>query len=89
VILGGSAIWWGIVEFPVVWRESSTERIADRIIAGEPFKAEILTRQFPLIASIETSAYCRPAALRSAAIIQLRMVEAAPPQMTGDTTVSN
>ena len=77
VIVGCVAVWWGIVEFPVFWRESSTERIAGHIVAGAPFKAEILTRQLPIMNSIERSAYCRPAALRSAAIIQLRMVEAA------------
>src|ERR1035437_3903294 len=79
VIVGCVAVWWGIVEFPVFWQESSTERIADRIIAGDPFKVEVLARQLPIINSIERSAYCRPAALRSAAIIQLRMVEAATP----------
>lgn len=77
IILGCIAVWWGIVEFPVFWRESSAESIADRIIAGDPFKVEILGRQLPIINSIETSAYCRPAAIRSVAIIQLRMVEAA------------
>ena len=47
IILGGIAVWWGIVGFPGFWRESSAERIAGRIIAGEPFKVEVLTRQFP------------------------------------------
>jgi hypothetical protein len=75
VILGCIAVWWGIVELPVFWQESSTERIANRIIAGDPFKAEILARQLPIIDSIKRSAYCRPAALRSAAIIQVRMLE--------------
>jgi hypothetical protein len=77
VVVGCVAVWWGVVEFPVFWQESSAERIADRIIAGAPFKAEILARQFPVLNSIERSAYCRPAALRSAAIIRLRLVEAA------------
>jgi hypothetical protein len=77
LILGCIAVWWGIVGFSVFWQESSTERIASRIIAGDPFKIEILAQQTPIIDSIERSAYCRPAALRSAAIIQLRMVEAA------------
>jgi hypothetical protein len=85
VILGGSAIWWGIVGFPVFWQDSSTERIANQVIAGDPFKIEILARQLPIMDSIEKSAYCRPAALRSAAIIQLRMVEAtAPPDEHSD-----
>jgi hypothetical protein len=77
VVVGCIGVWWGVIEFPVFWQESSTERIADRIIAGAPFKAEILARQFPIVNSIEKSADCRPAALRSAAIIQLRVVEAA------------
>jgi len=79
VIFGCIAVWWGIVEFPVFWQESSTERIAARIIAGDPFKVETLARQLPIIANIERSAYCRPAALRSAAIFRLRMVEAGAP----------
>jgi hypothetical protein len=77
VIFGCVAIWWGVVEFPVFWRESSTERIANQIIGGAPFKSEILGRQFPFIDGIETSAYCRPVTLRSAAIIRLRMAEIA------------
>jgi hypothetical protein len=77
-IIGCIGVWWGIVGFPVFWRESSTGRIADRIIAGDPFKTEILARQLPIIDiidSIQRAAYCRPGSLRSAAIIQLRMVE--------------
>ena len=50
-------------------------RIARQIIAGDPFKVETLAQQLPIIDSIKSSAYCRPAALRSAAIIQLRMLE--------------
>jgi hypothetical protein len=76
-ILGCIAVWWGIVEFPVFWRESSAESIADRIIAGDPFRVELLGRQLPMINSIETSAYCRPAALRSAAIVRLRIADEA------------
>jgi len=76
-ILGCIAVWWGIIGFSVFWQQSSTGRIANRIIAGDPFKVEILARQLPIIDSIESSVYCRPAALQSAAIIRLRMVEAA------------
>ena len=77
VILGCIAVWWGIVGFPVFWQDSSIERIATQIIAGDPFKVETLAQQLPIIDSIKRSAYCRPAALRSAAIIQLRMLEVA------------
>lgn len=74
-ILGCIAIWWGIVGFHLFWQVSSTERIASRIIAGDPFKVEILAQQLPIISSIERSVYCLPAALRSAVIIRLRIVE--------------
>src|SRR5215469_868136 len=77
VFLGCFAVWWGIVGLPLYWQDSSIERIATQIIAGDPFKAETLAQQVPTIDSIEKSAYCRPAALRSAAIIQLRMAEVA------------
>ena len=76
VILGCIAVWWGIVGFTVFWRDSSIEQMATRIIAGDTFKIETLTQQLPTIDSLKRSAYCHPAALRSAAIIQLRMVEA-------------
>jgi hypothetical protein len=77
VILGCIAVWWGIIGFPIFWQDSSIERIATQIIAGNPFKVETLTQQLPIIDSIKSSAYCRPAALRSATIIQLRMLEVA------------
>lgn len=79
VILGCIAVWWGLFVFPIFWDESSIERIANQIIAGDLFKVSILARQFPTMASIERSAYCRPSAVRSAAIIQLRMLEGAAP----------
>jgi hypothetical protein len=77
VIMACIAVWWGIIGFPVFWRDSSIERIATQIIAGDPFKVETLSQQLPIIDSIKSSAYCRPAAVRSAAIIQLRMLEVA------------
>lgn len=79
VVLGCIAVGWGLFVFPIFWDESSIERIANQIIAGDQFKMSILARQFPIMASIERSAYCRPSAVRSAAIIQLHMVEGAAP----------
>ena len=76
IILGCIGVAWGIVEIPVFWQDSSIERIATRIIAGDTFKVETLAQQLPITASIK-SASCRPAALRSAAIIELRMMEIA------------
>jgi hypothetical protein len=77
IILGCTAVAWGIVGIPVFWQDSSIERIATQIIAGDTFKIDTLAQQIPIIESIKKSAYCRPAALRSAAIIQLRMTEVA------------
>jgi hypothetical protein len=81
-IIGGIATWWGIVGFSVFWQQSSVERMANQIIAGQPFRGAALTQRLPVIETIERAAWCRPAALRGAAIIRLRMVEAA--ASTGD-----
>jgi hypothetical protein len=80
VILGCAAVLWGFIVFPAFRQESSIERIASSVIAGDRFKSEILARQLPIIDSIQKSGYCRPSALRSAAVIRLRMVEAATSQ---------
>ncbi len=77
IILGCCAVWWGSVVFPRFWRESSVERIASNIIAGEQYKTELLTRQIPSIDRINGAAYCRPAGLRSAAFFELRLFEVA------------
>ena len=58
-------------------KNSSIEQVATQIIAGEPFKSETLAELHPSLDSIKASAYCRPAALRSTAIIELRMQEVA------------
>jgi hypothetical protein len=75
VVLGCFAVWWGITGLQLYWRDSSIERIATHIIAGEKYKMETLAQQLPMLDRIEKSAYCRPEALRSAAIIRLRMLE--------------
>jgi hypothetical protein len=77
IVFGCFAVWWGIIELPIVWRQSSVERIAKEIIAGEAFRNATLANQLPIIDSIQRSTYCRSTALRSAVIIQLRMFEMA------------
>jgi hypothetical protein len=79
ILFGCIAIWWGILEFPLFWQEASLKPIAERIIAGDPFKPDVLAQQLPTIDSIKNATYCRPAGLRNAAVIQLRMMEAAAP----------
>ena len=67
----------------------SLEFIAQKIIAGESFKSSVLERQASIIASIETSQYCRPSAMRSAAIVQLSIVAAASSARDGNRTDEN
>src|SRR5271169_3023887 len=71
------SIVWGLSACPIFWHDSPIERIAARIIAGDPFRPEILAQQTSAIDSIRNSNYCQPNAIRSAAIIELRRVEAA------------
>jgi hypothetical protein len=86
VLLGCTAIGWGIIEFPVFWQESPTERVANRIVAGEPFKAAILIKQLSIAEGAGESNYCRPRALRSAAIIRLRLIEEQSPETSPSLT---
>jgi hypothetical protein len=75
VIVGFIAVCWGLVEFPIFWRESSIERIAGQVIAGDPLKVAVLERQLPIVKAIEMLANCHPVPLRSAAIIRHRLEE--------------
>jgi hypothetical protein len=76
-MLGCFAVWWAINAFPIFWQDFSIERITTQIIAGDQFKSETLAAQGSALDNIEHAGYCRPAALRSAAIIKLRMFEVA------------
>jgi hypothetical protein len=72
-----SALAWAIVVFPTFWLQAPIIRISGRIVAGEPFKTEALADVMPVVGEAETATLCRPAALRSAAIIRLRLAEQA------------
>jgi hypothetical protein len=73
--LGFAAVRWGMVTLPIYWRQSPLEWMARGIAAGEPFKMEALIGQVPAIEGAEQATFCRPIALRSAAIISLRIAE--------------
>jgi hypothetical protein len=73
--IGCVGLVWGAVEAAAFWRDSTLERMATQIIAGHEFKNETLSRQLPAIEKIASSGLCRPAAVRSAAIIRLRLFE--------------
>ena len=76
-IFGCVGIWWGVAVLPVFWHQNSAERVAQRVIAGDSFKPEVLSEQTAALARSEKVDFCRPAALQSAAIIQLRIAERA------------
>jgi len=78
LVFAGLALWWGTIVLPEFWQQSSAERVAKRIIAGDPFKPETLSLPLLAVTSSENHALCRPMALQSAAIIQLRITETAP-----------
>lgn len=77
IALGCAAITWGLIVFPIFWRQSTIERIARRVINGDPFKTETLVELIPALEGIEGAEYCRPAALQSAAVIRLRLHDVA------------
>lgn len=75
--LGALAVVWAVLILPTVWRESRLERVASQIIEGQIYQVRDLLSLVLIIDNIERSALCRPASLRSAAIIRLRLTEEA------------
>jgi hypothetical protein len=75
VAFGCAALAWGIHVFPVFWQQSIIESMARRIIANEPFKNETLSTQLSVMEAAQNASTCRPDALRSVAIIRLRVAE--------------
>ena len=70
MIVGTFSIWWGITTFPVFWRDSHLDHMAESILNGEQFKKENLQSELASFASNE-NAWPRPESLRSATILQL------------------
>jgi hypothetical protein len=77
VALGLAAITWGATTFPLFWWQLSIERTAAAIADRSGFKPHSLDPLVPAIDRIEESSYCRPEAVRSAAMIRLRLAEEA------------
>ena len=76
ISIGVFSVWWGIITFPVFWRDARLDYTADRVLNGEEFKREILQTMLADADSAER-AWARPDALRSAAIIRLSLAERA------------
>lgn len=77
ILFGIFAIIWGASVLPQALHDAPLERTAERVIAGEPFGLESLTGLIPAIQEVERRELARPAALRSATILRLRLVEEA------------
>jgi hypothetical protein len=77
IALGAAAIAWGVAVLPVFWRDAPLEAVGRRVAFGNAFNVAALASQLPAIEAAETSPYCRPAGLRSAAVIRLRLAELA------------
>ena len=73
--VGCMAVMWGLVTLPIFWRQSTLERTAQWIIKGAAYKPEALAGVVPVIEAMEKTTFCAPTALRSAAIIRLRIAE--------------
>ena len=75
VVIGLSAIAWGTATLPAFWADVTAEQLAQRILLGNIYRPEVLALQQPILDRIESEARCRPGAVRSAAIIQIRATE--------------
>jgi hypothetical protein len=75
VLLGLAAVGWGAATLPQFWRQSAIERTAAYIVDRTAFRPDALLPLLPAVEEAEQSAYCRPEALRSAAIIRMRLAE--------------
>jgi hypothetical protein len=76
-VLALAAMSWGAFALVISRQAGPLERVAKRIIIGEPFNAEALALLQPAMAAIEANELCHPAALRAVAIIRLRRLETA------------
>ncbi|HTV28338.1 MAG TPA: hypothetical protein VMF32_11200 [Xanthobacteraceae bacterium] len=75
VLLGVAGTFWGMATFPIFWYQLPIERTAAAILDYGSFKSFSFDALLPAVHQIEQSIYCRPEALRSAAVIRLRLAE--------------
>ena len=75
LILGLGGVAWGIATLPSTWRSAPLERAGGLISQQHPFKSDALELILNQTKSAQVGSLCRPTALRSAATIQLRLLE--------------
>jgi hypothetical protein len=75
MLVGLIGLVWGVSEFSALREESTIKKIADRILAGQVYKYDILLKQSSLVEATQRPELCRPLTVRSAAVIRLRLAE--------------
>ena len=85
VALGCAAITWGLYTCSNFWRHAPIERIADHVIAGDPFKTKQLTDLIAALETVEHEALCSPNTLHSVAVLRIRLLEKA--METGEDSI--
>jgi hypothetical protein len=77
VLFGCIGVAWGTIAFPVLKRDAAVGELAARIARGDAFAPQQLLGQTGVLAAIENESYCDADALRSDAIVRLRIVDSA------------
>jgi hypothetical protein len=75
IFLGCIGVAWGLTTFPIFKRNADIDDVASRIIRRFVFRPQSLVDQVPTLEAIENEPYCEPRALRSDAVIRLRIAE--------------
>jgi hypothetical protein len=74
-LFGLAAIAWGISAYPALSRYAPLEQLSLGIIDRYAYKPEALAEVTPAVLFAEHDPYCRPEALRGAAVVRLRLAE--------------
>ena len=88
MLVGLIGLVWGVSEFSALREESTIKKIADRILAGQVYKYDILLKQASLVAATQNPKPCRPLTVRSAAVIRLRLAEISDNAALGRTNLA-
>jgi hypothetical protein len=75
VTLGVATAAWGLTVLPGFLTEASLEQAARQIIARAPFDRSALIALLPAAEAAQQESWCRPNAVRSAAILKLRLFQ--------------
>jgi hypothetical protein len=85
IFLGIASAVWSVEVLPLFWNQSAIEHVATRVLSGNLFRAEVMADLAPSLEAIELEDSCRPSAMRSAAIIRLRLAEQALAEIDDNT----